>query len=752
MIRKGIFALLLLSLLIIASAPALAANSNMEKYPNGVLPGYAIVSLKAAPLAEYSGGVPGYAPTMPGAGHKLDLSSPASVAYQKYLDNDRGNAISYLHRNNPQAEVIAQYSIVFSGFAVKLNGASMNALENAPGVASVAYDGLVSPAMDVSPSLIGAPSIWSSVGGQSNAGAGIKIGIIDTGIDWTHPFLTDNSLTPPAGFPKCDAIDSNVGIANTDCKYVSDKVIVAKVFETRTSFDAFPAQSHGTHVAGIAAGVADTCAPYVGCTMSGIAPKAFLGSYNVFPGDVLNAADHDIMNAVEAAVADGMDVLNLSLGGAAHPNDPLSIAVNAAVDAGVVVAVAAGNSGPGYGTVESPGIASNVITVGATTNPHFIGDPVTVSSLGTFGAAVGEFNNFSPSPFSGTYKTTSPADGCTHITTDLTGAIALIPRGTCSFSEKVRNAQGAGAVGAIIYNNQRGDPIVMAQDGTPNQPTIPAVMVSMTNGQAMAALAPTSVTISTALQEFLTSPGSADILASFSSWGPPTIQNPGTPSSSGILDQIKPDVMAPGVWVYSSVPSTEPGAYCVNTSPDSDCYAMFQGTSMATPHVAGAAAVLKQLHPDWSPAQIKSAIVNTAQHVVTNYLPSGGLLTNPMIVGGGRIDLANAGSVKATVDRTSVSFGSLPARAITRQVTFHMTSVSTGTEVYSLSVAPSVSGPSLSLSTASITLTAGSTASFTVTLTLAPGNVGQYYGNIVISGGTVDLDVPYWVNVGSPIH
>src|SRR3989442_5173336 len=200
--------------------------------------------------------------------------------------------------------------------------------------------------MNRSPSLIGDQTLVNAVCGQSNAGAGVKIGIIDTGNSQAHPFLTDNALNVAAGFPMCDAIDSAVGTPDTQCKFVSNKVIVAKVFETLTSFDGHAAQAHGSHVSGIAAGVANTCAPFVGCTLSGIAPKAFLGSYNVFPGNVLDASSHDIAKAGEAAVADGMDVLNLSLGGTAKPDDVLVNAVNSATDAGVVVAIAASKSDP----------------------------------------------------------------------------------------------------------------------------------------------------------------------------------------------------------------------------------------------------------------------------------------------------------------------------------------------------------------------------------------------------------------------
>src|SRR5439155_1398971 len=276
------------------------------------------------------------------------------------------------------------------------------------------------------------------------------------------------------------------------------------------AFDAQARQDHGSHVSGIAAGVANTCAPFVGCTMSGVAPKAFLGSYNVFPGNVTDASSADIAMAVDAAVADGMDVLNLSLGGTPTSHDPLVTAVDNAVDAGVIVAIAAGNAGPGPATIEWSGIADKIITIGART-----------------------------------------------------------------------------------------DPTAMAQDGTPNPPTIPAAMVYRHNGLAMASASTTTVSIDgTARQEFFTDGPSADILAGFSSVGPAMIKNQ-------VLREVKPDVVAPGVNVYSSILMTS----CAQPP----CFAFFQGTSMATPHVAGSAALIKQLHPNWSPEQVKSALENGAK-------------------------------------------------------------------------------------------------------------------------------------------
>ena len=151
--------------------------------------------------------------------------------------------------------------------------------------------------------------------------------------------------------------------------------------------------------------------------ISGIAPGAWLGNYNVFPGDVLNARSQDILGAVEAGVEDGMDVLNMSLGGTpllTEENDLLAVGVNNAVDAGVVVAIASGNSGPGARTVESPGTASKAITVGASTNKHFVGQPITYPATGgtTVGAAVGDFDSLPAMSFD-LFDTAS--DGCTSV-------------------------------------------------------------------------------------------------------------------------------------------------------------------------------------------------------------------------------------------------------------------------------------------------------------------------------------------------
>jgi minor extracellular serine protease Vpr len=342
----------------------------------------AIVVLRADPLATYDGKILGYEKTRPDKG-KLNPNSAAAKKYLGYLKQEHDAFAAWLRKNVPSAKITSEYFTVLNGVAVSLNGAAIGKLRQNADVLTVEYNALYRPLMSESYKLIDATGAWSAAGGRANAGAGVKVGVIDTGIDPDHPFFDPTGFAYPSGFPKCDAADSASHRPDTNCKYVSPKVIVAKVFYNKAKvqgLDAKAVQEHGTHVAGTIAGVTGKTAVVEGVTigdLSGVAPGAWLGNYNVFPGNVGSARSEDILNAVEAAVLDGMDVLNLSLGGGYRGNnDLLALGLDAAVEAGVVVAVAAGNSGPGPFTVESPGRARNVITVGASSNNHFVGQPI----------------------------------------------------------------------------------------------------------------------------------------------------------------------------------------------------------------------------------------------------------------------------------------------------------------------------------------------------------------------------------------
>src|SRR5437879_6335988 len=478
-------------------AGTLVNNSDGLPQATGVADGYALVIFSQPPLADW----PNAARSKNG---KLDFTAGANGQYQASLAHARNDFRQWLRSTGLLAQVIREYDTVLNGVAVQLNGASLDSLKAGPGVSLVEPSLTYTPTMNRSVGVINAPAAWAAVGGVAHAGAGIKIGVLDTGIDQTHPFLTDNTLTPPAGFPKFDPGNQ---------QFTSKKVIVARVYFTGKpgSFTAQALQQHGTHVsgtiAGVRAGVNGTDAPATASTpvvrgLTGVAPKAFLGNYNVFPGQTGNATSHDIAQAIEDAVKDGMDVINMSLGGGIRGfQDQLTVASNRAARAGMVVAIAAGNSGPGVNTVESPGQAADAITACASTNNHFFGINV-VAGATTFGAAVGDFNAFDPAVTAQLANWNGSAAGaasgaatqaCTAVPAGThTGKIVVIDRGTCTFPTKIRNPRDAGAPGVLVVNNSAGDPAAMGQDGTADQPKTSAVMLALADRGAIRGLAASS--------------------------------------------------------------------------------------------------------------------------------------------------------------------------------------------------------------------------------------------------------------------
>jgi len=692
----------------------------------------AIVQLKGDPLSTAE-------KTKPAAGKKVDFDSSTVKSYRAQLNQLRNDFKQWLKANAPKAKVTGEFDLALNAVSVELNGTALSTLQSAPQVASAAYEGLYTPqsadgAGDPDLALISAPQAWGSNGATAGVrpdGTRVRVAIIDTGIDQTHPCFNATGYTYPAGFPKGETT------------FTTPKVIVARVFNNRTPtfhFTPQAIQEHGTHVSGTVAcdwGLTHDTTIVNGTTVTygvnGVAPGAQLGNYNVFPStqpgpgevDVTNARSEDILNALEAAYRDGMDVANLSLGGNANgKQDLLTHAIDNLDRAGMVIAVAAGNSGPGHFTVESPGSAAGALTAGASTVPHFIGVPITSGAVSAKGA-VGEFGqitsditarlaqvaprNANDTGVAGLGLACSPALP----TGSLAGKIALISRGVCTFSEKIRNAQDAGALAVIIVNTVAGDPIAMGLGGIANEPTIPAVMVSRTEGTALAAPAQNGVmtTIGHIKQYFQTTNG--DIMASFSSQG-----------STDVDFRIKPDVVAPGVNVLSSIPNWVAGTASCTAAP---CWAFFQGTSMATPHLAGSAAVVLGKHPAWSSASVRSAIVNTADENVLRSSSTGACcVTDPQIIGSGRENLNSAVSAKVALNPVSVSFGAVPSGSgQSRSVTIVVRDLTGAGGTYPVSVTNpgpvGGTGITFTASPATITLAPNGTATVTVTMSSAKG-------------------------------
>jgi len=705
----------------------------------------AIVQLKGDPLSIHSA-------TKPAHGKKIDFNSYTVRSQRAQLSAGRNDFRRWLRANASRARITSEYDISLNAVAVRLNGTPLETIAAAPMVERVQYNALYHPNLSESYKIINASDAWTAAGGRAAAGSGIKIGDIDTGIDETHEFFDPAGFSYPPGFPKCDAADSATHTPDQNCNYVSQKVIVAKVFYNKAhtqGLDAQAIQDHGTHTAGIAAGVTGKTAVVNDVSiddMSGIAPGAWLGNYNVFPGNVLNARSEDILNAVDAAIADGMDVLNLSLGGTYHGNnDLLAMGLDNAVDAGVVVAVAAGNSGPGPGTLESPGRARKIITVGASTNQHFVGQPFTYPAGGgtTIGAAVGEFPALPTASYE-LFDTHSTA--CASVDPGASGKLAIVDRGTCTFSTKVRNAIAAGAIGVLVINNVAGDPTAMAKDGGGGD-DLPAVMIGLSEGAALRTSGETTASAVATFEEFITP--NKDILAGFSSQGPTAVDF-----------AVKPDLTSVGVNVLSSItcvgkPDTCPG--------DGTGWAFFSGTSMSTPHIAGSAAVLLNLDASWSPAQVKSALVNHADLVIKD-AKTGLHDIGPTAQGAGRENLSVAADATTWLDPVSASFGKVTVGHPT-SVTITLSNPTGTDETFSISktmftpdtfggTVPSIydagilsAGDDRITVPDSVTVPANGSTTLTVSVNAAHGEVVQ--GWINLDGpGSNDLHFAYYAVVG----
>ena len=694
-----------MSAALILAAPAGAAAPTRSTSPASsgahatVDQSYALVQLKGDPLSTY-------VKTKPAPGKKIDFNSSTVKSYKAHLAALRNDFKAWLRTAAPKAQITGSWDLSVNAVSVKLNGTSLATLQASPLVQRAEYDGLYYPTTDptADPDLriISAFEAWDQAGGAADAGKGVKVGVIDTGIDITNPCFSDT------GYPA----QTQLG----DHSYTNNKVIVAKVFQNKTPsrhYTAAPIQDHGTHVAGTIACNYDTTASVGGVEIphgiSGVAPRALLGNYNIFPGDVLNARSEDILNALDAAYADGMDVVNMSLGGGAHGiQDLLTIAVDNLDEAGMISAVAAGNSGPGHYTVESPGSAARALSAGASTVPHFVGAPLTVDGT-TYGAASGDFATVTADLTAPLGVVTGSVNGLSEACSalpagSLSGEIALITRGSCTFSAKIRNAQDAGAVAVLMANNVAGDPVAMASDGTANQPTVPAYMVALSTGQALLGSDGAAATIGVAMT-YITTPN-VDIMAGFSSQGPTDVDF-----------RVKPDVVAPGVNVLSSIPA----AFCS----DPPCFAFFQGTSMATPHLAGAAAVMIQQHPDWPAWAIRSAIVNTADTgVLTDYHDGSTTVTDVNVTGAGRLNLLSAVNATAVLDPVSVSFGAVPSgsgQTRTFDVTVSNEGPSEATWGVGIKDWGTHAGVTFSTSVTSVTLDAGASTTFTVTAVFSKG-------------------------------
>jgi minor extracellular serine protease Vpr len=692
----------------------------------------AIIELESAPLVERR---QGQLSMMRRAG-RADFSSPEAIVMESQLRDEQEAFKARARLVAPTLRVRTELRTLVNAVSVEARGTEVAALAALPGVKRVELVREFHTLLDSSVPLINAPAMWERLGGATNAGAGIKIAILDTGIDITNPLFNDAGYSAPAGFPRFDSRSQSLA---------NNKVIVAKSFVSDTASDpsAKDENGHGSNVAGIAAGNFGTQTPLG--LIGGVAPRAYLGNYRVLGKDGSGPSDR-IAAGLDEAVRDGFDVANLSLGADATPQlDIVARAVESAVASGMVVAIAAGNSGLGgvddQMTISTPGIAPSAITVASITNSHFVGaaalvsGPVPVpSSLQSMAVAIGSGSSLH---FDNSYTNLPLADvskarGCNALAAgSLAGKVALVERGNCNFSDKVNNAAAAGARAVIVYNKDLsegadgGDNLLtMLVDGT----TIPSVLIGRTNGLALQAFIQSNADATVNIAPLFASTRVADVMSTFSSRGPT------------ILESFKPDIAAPGDNIYSAT----------ITSDDPSGFSAVRGTSQATPHVAGAAALVIQQHPDWSPAQVKSALMSSAMTTVstTSAKTTG---AGALSMGAGRVDLAHAATVSATFAPASLSFGILKLKKpVATDAGFSITNTGSEQNTYTVGVQQLDPGDGVNValnSPATVAIAPGASATVTLAINaVKSAEKRDYTGFVTVtdSQGQV-MRVPYWV-------
>ncbi len=703
-----------------------------------------IVRLSAPPLAAWSGN---RSLSSTSRAHHLDIGSTASRAYLAKLARLQDAGVAQVRAAIPQARFQERFSILLDGITVQLPARALPKLLSLSSVNKIYPSLTYLRTMDRGPSVIHATDLQAASGDK---GQGIKIGVVDTGVDSSNPFLNPTGFTYPVGFPK----------GNT--KLTTAKVIVAKVFpgpvRDASSTKAFdPTEPHGTHVSGIAAGDEGTTAPAgvdhpATSNLSGVAPKAWIGNYRVFtiPTPLGHEADTpEIVKAFEAAVTDGMNVINFSGGGPA--TDPANDAMNETVHntalAGVVPVIAAGNDREdfGLGTAGSPGTAPDAIAVAAVSNSHVfapalsvVGGPPSLGAMPIQAAAglklpagwstldqtvvdvtsvVGTDGKPVEAHLCG--PATDPNSGLgTLPKTSLSGKIVVVSRGLCSFVSKAERASLGGAIGIILVDNRFGE-----ANEIPVRLPIPAGMISDLDGQQLRAFLAAnggraSIRVTSDIQEIQTN--RSGVITSFSSAGPTDFGH-----------DLKPDISAPGLDVLSSTSGST--------------FSVYAGTSMATPHVAGAAALLLQQHPGWSSWQVKSALMSTAGPA---WGDSARTQEAPVYLeGAGLANVLAANDPKVFTDPQSMSFEKIDVSngAQRKSMLVTLTDAGNGAGTYTVALTPQAQSAGVTIDVPSpVVVSPGGDVAVPVVIRAAAGAVpGENYGFVVVSGNGVQRRVPY---------
>ncbi len=623
--------------------------------------------------------------------------------------------------------VLNTFTRVWNGFSVKASKAEADRMLRLPGVTRVypvftvaLPERVATPDLASSLPMIGADTVQAS----GYDGEGIKVGVIDTGIDYNHPDLGGSGVN-----------DETADFMATGGRVMYGHDFVGDDYDADAGSgpepDSYPddCNGHGTHVAGTIGADGDLSTGGV----KGVAPKVTLGAYRVFGCD--GSSDTEvILAAMDAAAADDMDVVNMSLGSTfdTWPDYPDAAAVSALTAAGTLVVASVGNAGEsGLFSSGSPSVGKDAISVASVENTAITNRYLTIAPApsGTDGRFTFVPAAGAPTPpGSGTVPLTraSVQNGCEPLA-DLDGAIALIQRGTCNFYDKVINARDAAASGVVIYDDGRG--VVTADLSGGDEITIPVVMISAEDGDALwTQLGDTVTTLTWNLLTLEDDNPLAGTVSDFSSFG----------MAADLT--LTPDVAAPGGNIWSTYPLEQDG------------YANLSGTSMAAPHVAGAVALLLQAAPSLKGdvGKVRAALANTATPISDLYyfgdvIP--GFYEPAIRQGAGLIHVDEA--IAAATSATTVTPGKISLgenRSRYYKVRLKLTNNGTTTEKYKLSVQDAVNaGPSpttywydydtrkvsAKFSSRTVTVKAGRTATVSVRLKQPSLKTGWIYSGWV---------------------
>jgi subtilisin family serine protease len=634
----------IVALVVVALAAAGQAGSPPAQAASPAGNGQYLVSFWDSPAASYAGGVSGLSATRAAAGHRFDAHAPAAQRYRDHLRGLQDRALAAAGVG--ASKQLYRYTAVNDAVAAELTADQVTKLRRDGSVRSVEPNQTFTADTISTPKFLGLDGdggVWQKqFGGDAHAGEGMIVGVVDTGI-WPES-ASFAPLSEPR--PDQDVIDAKwhgtcdddaTGAAAIQC---NDKLIGARWFgraKPRTvvegEFDSpRDYNGHGTHTAGTAAGDGSVDVTIAGNRIgsaSGIAPAARVAVYKALwtiPGNGAAGTSIDIVAAIEASVLDGVDVLNYSISGITYTtNYPVSVALFNAAQAGVFIAASAGNNGD-LGASQVNHNLPWVTTVAATTHDRGHTDSVTLGDGTTLtGTGVGEAVPSTDLVDSAQAGNAGVDPGlarlCQPGTLDpalVTGKIVLCARGVNARTEKSATVRAAGGVGMVLYNTTAD-----VDDIDADYHSIPTVHLHAADGvKAVAYADGTDPTASLGAAQTVTV--NAPEVATFSSYGPAL-------AAKG--DLLKPDIAAPGVDVIAPVAPPGNGG---------ESFAAYSGTSMAAPHIAGLAALLRSKHPEWSPAAVRSAMMTTASQTDRSGGPIllAGVPATPLHYGAGQVEPA----------------------------------------------------------------------------------------------------------------